>query len=557
MKVYKRLFLDSILLGVVGALAAQLFIWMLRVIQALLLKGFAGYQPPGLVHDGGAFYQIIGPHGLWLIPLVTTFGGLVAGVLVYSLAPEAEGHGTDTAVKAFHQSGGFIRARVPPLKMIASAITIGSGGAAGREGPTALISAGIGSVYATLTKRPAEERRLLVLIGMASGLSAIFRSPIGTAIFAIEVLYSDMEFDAYALLYTMLGSVVAYTVNGLFVGWQPLFQVPNGLAVPGFLDYFWYMLLGVLAGLVGTLLPLVFYGIRDAFAALPIPPHFNPAIGGLGVGLLALFLPQILGGGYGWIQQAIDGHLTAGLLLPLVFAKIVALALTVSSGGSGGVFAPSLFVGAMLGGILAQLSHQVPAAFVIVGMAAVFAGAARVPIAAMLMVTEMTGGYHFLAAAALAVMLSYVTQVTLSSRLKYNSLYEAQVAGRADSPAHHAEQLEASIQLMKTRRISVPSTFSHLDLQGLLASGIPVDMPDGKRLSLGNLKPKSPYVGRSVQESFPLDGQEDLELVAIFRQGNTLLPHPGLILQEDDRLLLITSHEAWSRLEPHLSSPSL
>jgi CIC family chloride channel protein len=557
MKLYKRLLLDSILLGVVGALSAQLFIWMLRNTQALLLGRFAGYQPPGLPHEASVLQQIVGPHGLWLIPLVTTFGGLIAGVLVYSFAPEAEGHGTDTAVRAFHQAGGFIRARVPLLKMIASAITIGSGGAAGREGPTALISAGVGSVYATLNKRSQEERRMLVLIGMASGLSAIFRSPIGTAIFAIEVLYSDMEFDAPALLYTMLGSVVAYAVNGLFVGWDPLFQVPRDLAVPGFLDYFWYILLGAVAGLVATLLPLVFYGMRDAFAALPIPPHFKPAIGGLGVGLLALILPQVLGGGYGWIQQAINGRLTVGLLLALVFAKMFALGLTVSSGGSGGVFAPSLFVGAMLGGVLAQLSHQPSAAFVVVGMAAVFAGAARVPIATMLMVTEMTGGYHLLAAAALAVMLSYFTQVTLSARFKYKSLYEAQVAGRADSPAHQAEQLETTIQLLQTCRICVPSNCSHLDLQALVASGIPIDLPDGKRLGLGFLKPKSPYVGRSVQKSFPVDGQEDLEVVAIFREGNTLLPHSGIILQADDRLLVLASQEAWSRLEPHLSPASL
>jgi CIC family chloride channel protein len=180
-----------------------------------------------------------------------------------------------------------------------------------------------------------------------------------------------------------------------------------------------------------------------------------------------------------------------------------------------------------------------------------------VPIAAMLMVTEMTGGYHLLAAAALAVMLSYLTQVTLSARFKYKSLYEAQVAGRADSPAHQAEQLETTIQLLQTCRICAPPTCSHLNLQTLLASGIPIDLPDGKRLGLGVLKSKSPYVGQSVQKSFPVDGQEDLEVVAIFREGNTLLPHSGIILQANDRLLVLASQEAWSRLELHLSPPTL
>jgi chloride channel protein, CIC family len=262
-----------------------------------------------------------------LIPVATTLGGLISGILVYSLAPEAEGHGTDTAVKAFDRAAGFIRARVPPLKMVASAITIGSGGAAGREGPTALISAGIGSVYATLTHRPDEERRLLVLIGMASGLSAIFRSPVGTAFFAIEVLYGGMEFEANALLYTMLGSIVAYTVNGLFVGYQPLFQVPPNLGIPHFSDYLWYVALGIAAGLVATLIPMAFCGIRDLFGLLHIPPHFKPAIGGLAVGLLALALPQVLGASYGWVQEAINGHLSTELLLSLIFCSNTCLCL--------------------------------------------------------------------------------------------------------------------------------------------------------------------------------------------------------------------------------------
>jgi CIC family chloride channel protein len=361
-----------------------------------------------------------------------------------------------------------------------------------------------------------------------------------------------MEFDGGALLYTLLGSVVAYAVNGLFVGWQPLFHVPAGLALPHLFDYSWYIVLGAAAGLVATLIPSVFYRIRDGFAALPIPPHFKPALGGLGIGLLAMGLPQVLGGGYGWIQEAIDGRLSLTLLLVLIFAKLLAFSLTVSSGGSGGVFAPSLYVGAMLGGLLAQLFHQPSAAFVIVGMAAVFAGAARVPLASMLMVTEMTGGYHLLPPAALAVILSYLIQVSLSAQLKYGSLYEAQVPGRADSPAHHLEHLEAAIHLLHHRRITVPETVSHLDLRALLASGIALDLPDGKRLALGSLKKKNPYVGKTIEDSFPLAEQEDLDVVAVFRQGHTLLPHSGLLLKPEDRLLVLTTPEAWRKLEPQM-----
>jgi CIC family chloride channel protein len=545
----RRLMLDTVLLGVVGALSAQLFTFMLRWAQKFFLAWMAGYQAPGLPEEGGVLRQVVGPHGFLLIPLVTTLGGLISGVLVYTWAPEAEGHGTDTAVKAFHHAGGFIRARVPLLKMIASAITIGSGGAAGREGPTALISAGIGSLYATFRGHSDDERRLLVLIGMAAGLSAIFRSPIGTAFFAIEVLYSDMEFDAGALFYTMIASVVAYVVNGVFVGWQPLFRIPASIMAPDLTAYVWYAALGIASGVVGALLPAVFYGMRDLFNALPLPVHFKPALGGLGVGLLAMALPQVLGGGYGWIQEAIDGRLTVMLLLVLLFAKMLALALTVSSGGSGGVFAPSLYVGAMLGGFLAELFHVPPAPFVIVAMAAVFGGAARVPIATLLMVTEMTGGYHLLVPAALAVMLSYFFQSILSTPLKYNSLYESQVESRADSPAHHAEHVRIGLSLLGSKPIAAGESVGRLDLLSVLQSGIPVDLPDGKQLTLVALRPESEWVGKIMEPGCGTGRFDGAEIVAVIRDGHALSSNQKTQLRPLDRVIAVISPATPSELD--------
>lgn len=555
-KAQHRLILDTIFLGIVGALGAQLFMWMLRVAQSLLLEGIAGYSPPRLPVEGGVLGELIGPHGVWLIPVATTLGGLLSGILIYSLAPEAEGHGTDTAVKSFHRAGGYLRARVAPLKLIASAITIGSGGAAGREGPTALISAGVGSLYGTALHRSDRDRRLLVLIGMAAGLSAIFRSPIGTGLFAIEVLYSDMEFDAGALLYTLLGAVVAYAVNGLFVGYEPLFHVPADLPVPRFLDYGWYVVLGIAAGAVGTLLPVIFYRVRDLFSLVPVPPHVKPAIGGLGLGLLALWLPQVLGGGYGWIQEAINGALPVKLLLLLTLGKVVALSLTVSSGGSGGVFAPSLFVGAMLGAALAELFHQPPAAFAIVGMAAVFGAAARVPVATLLMVVEMTGGYHMLVPAALSVVLSYLTQGTLSRSLTYRSLYEAQVPGRADSPAHRREHLSSALRLLGEKPGALPPATgaSHAKLKGLLASGIPVTMPDGRQLLLGVIRPDSPFAGMTIPGKHLPDMADQVEVLAAFREGRTYHPRSDFVLRAGDQLLVIASPGARERLGRHFAS---
>lgn len=393
---------------------------------------------------------------------------------------------------------------------------------------------------------------MLLLAGMAAGLSAIFRSPMGTGVFAIEVLYGNMEFEVEALLYTMLSSAVAYTVNGAFVGFRPLFQVPV-IPTPVFRDYFAYAALGVAAGLIATILPQVFYRVRDLFRALPVPLWTKPALGGLGVGLLALRLPQVLGGGYGWMQQAIDGRLAFRLILMLVLAKMVAFALTVASGGSGGVFAPSLFVGAMLGGAFAVILHQLPAVFVIVGMAAVFGAAARVPVATMLMVTEMAGGYHLLVPAGMAVMISYLIQVRLSSFLKYRSLYEGQVPGRRDSPAHYMEHIQIALQLLGRRNLPLTDKLGHLDLLRLLRSRIQFDLPGGRELTMGMVQEDTSIAGKTIGELYRQLHQYDFEIIVVMRREHVLLPHPDTVLQAMDRVIMITSPAARDQLAKYIA----
>lgn len=551
-----RLILDSVVLGVVGGLSAQLFMALLHLFTYVFLFRLAGYTAPGLPAEGHVLEQWIGPHGLWLIPLATTLGGIIAGALVYGFAPETEGHGTDTVVKAVHWTGGKLRARVAPVKMIASAITIGSGGSAGREGPTALIAAGFGSIYADVLHRSVRERRLLVLMGMAAGLSAIFRSPIGTALFAVEVLYSGIEFESEALIYCMLAAIVAYVVNGCFVGWQPLFRIPQQTIPISLADYGWYIVLGVASGVVGTVLPEVFYRIRDAFLALRIPAWIKPAIGGLLVGLIGMRLPQVLGGGYGWIQEAINGSLALHLLFILLVAKIVALSFTVSSGGSGGVFAPSLFVGAMLGGVFAIFAHQSPAGMVVIGMSAVFAGAARVPIATLLMVVEMTGGYQLLVPAALAVMLSFLVQSQLSGFCRYDSLYEGQVAGRLDSPAHRDEYVQLSLQMLEAGKVNLPPEVTHLHLAQLLKSGMTFDLPDGFQLTSGALRPESPWVGKTIASAPVRTAIPQARIAAILRGMTAVVPHPKTVLQPGDRLLIVAPQSAREQLAENLVPPS-
>ena len=536
------LLLDTVLLGVVGALSARVFEALLALFRHLFLDRIAGYHLLSHTAD-------------WRIAISTTLGGLLSGLLVYTFAPEAEGHGTDTAVKAFHRLAGIIRARVPVIKTLASAITIGSGGSAGREGPTALIAAGIGSIYAQWTRRSESDRRLLLVAGMAAGLSAIFRSPVGTAFFAVEVLYGEMEFESSALPYTLLASIVAYCVNGWFVGFGPLFRVPTDLPAPTPAGWGCFAALGLVSGLVAVLLPSTLYGIRDAFHRIPCRPHFKPAIGGLLVGLVAIPLPQVLGGGYEWIQQAIDGHLGLVLLLLLAFAKMVTFALTIGSGGSGGVFAPSLYVGAMFGCMMSHLFHQPAASFAVVGMAAVFGAAARVPIATILMVTEMTGGYVLLVGAALAVILSSLVQSFITDRfhLKYPSLYEAQVATRAYSPAHYRDQLRSALDLLRTRDAWKVPDIEGLELISLVEAGIPVRLPDGREIHQGVLRNESDYVGQPLK-SVVLGPEGQVELILVLRRTHTLWPRPGMRLEEGDHLVAIGSTAAWEAFRPNVDS---
>ncbi|MGH8156454.1 MAG: chloride channel protein, partial [Rhodanobacteraceae bacterium] len=241
-----RLIIFAVVLGVVGGLGAELFLFLLHLTQTYVLATLGHYPTISVAQAHGmALPPKPFTHFYWWMPAATTLGGLVAGALIYGLAPETEGHGTDATLNAFHRNKGRMRARVPLIKMIVSVITIGTGGSGGREGPTAQIASGVGAIAGALFKLPDDERRLVVLIGMAAGLSAIFKSPLGTAIFAVEILYSRMAFEGSALIYTLISAAVAYAVIGAFTGYTPLFLLPVDHRVVQPLDLVWFAILGV------------------------------------------------------------------------------------------------------------------------------------------------------------------------------------------------------------------------------------------------------------------------------------------------------------------------
>ncbi|MGD0663152.1 MAG: chloride channel protein [Syntrophorhabdales bacterium] len=422
----------GILIGVVSGLGAIVF-------NFLLLTGTRFFTHDLIVmtlRDASSETFLGVPLSRWMMLWIPALGGLISGLIVFNFAPEAEGHGTDAMIDSFHRKKGVIRRRVPIIKTIASAITIGSGGSAGKEGPIAQIGAGFGSFLASVLKVSDRERRIMVLAGAAGGIGAIFKAPLGAALFATEVLYRREDFEFEAIIPCILSSIVAFMVFTFHDGTAAIFHIPVfSLATPAQLPF--YAVLGVLCALVGFPYIRFFYGIRDRFfRRLNLPKAVKPAIGGLMVGVVALFLPEILGGGYPWMQSAIDGHLAIRLMAILVVAKILATSFTISSGGSGGVFAPSLFIGSMLGGVFGNISQRFfphivtePSAFVLVGMGGFFAGVAKVPIAALIMVAEMTGGYSLIVPMMIVTSLSYLL-------LGNTSLYEKQVATRVDSPAH-------------------------------------------------------------------------------------------------------------------------
>ena len=392
--------LISTSIGIVAGLGAIAFYAAIHFASDLFLGQLVGYFPPDPAGEGGrgvmSFWSSAHP---WLLPVITTLGGLAAGIIVFSLAPEAEGHGTDAAIAAFHQ-GKPIRARIPLVKLVASAITIGTGGSAGREGPAAQISAGFGSILATVLRLDAQDRRIALATGIGAGIGAIFRAPLGGAILAAEILYKD-DLEVEAIIPALIASIVGYSIFGSWSGWSPIFATPANLAFSSPPQLLYYIVLGLLCGLVGLLYARGFYGITDIFHHIPLPRWIKPAIGGLCVGLIGLVLPQALGMGYGWVQVSMGTGLLAlplWVIIILPFAKIVTTGFTVGSGGSGGIFGPGMVIGGMLGAMVWRLCYHVlpgipdtPGPFVIVGMMALFGGIAHAPIAVMLMVAEMTG----------------------------------------------------------------------------------------------------------------------------------------------------------------------
>ena len=417
----------------------------------------------------------------WWIVLVPALGGLVVGPIVTRAAPEARGHGVPEVMLAVARNRGVIRARVAVLKAIASAITIGTGGSAGREGPIVQIGSAVGSALGSAFKVSPELVRMFVACGAAGGIAASFNTPIAGVIFALEVILRDFAGRAFATV--VISAVTASVVARTLLGQAAFFHAP-AYALGSSWELVPYAFLGAVAAVAARAFTLMLYRIEDGFDGLRIPPALKPALGGLGLGALAWLVPGVLGTGHAEIERALRGELLLSSLALLAVAKMLATSLTLGSGGSGGVFAPSLFIGAMLGGavgygvdaLVPGLGVQ-PGAYALVGMGAVFAGGTWAAISAILILFELTRDYELI----LPMMVACVTSVVVAKGLSADTIYTLKLRrrgidldGESDSPLANVRVDSVMTRDVETIRVDTPLRPLLRQVEASDHSGFPV-----------------------------------------------------------------------------------
>ena len=367
----------------------------------------------------------------WNIKIwIPALGGLIVGPLVYFLAREAKGHGVPEVMEAVALKGGIIRKRVVLVKSLASAVSISTGGSVGREGPIVQIGSAIGSALGQALKVSGDRMRALVGCGAAAGIAATFNAPIAGSMFALEVVLGDFGLATFSPI--VISSVVATVVSRAYLGDTPAFIVPAYELVSSW-ELPLYLVLGVFCALVGVAFTKTLYRVEDLFDSFKFPEYLKAVVGGMILGVVGLFFPQILGVGYGAMDMALMQQIAWWLMLVLVIVKVFATSITIGSGGSGGIFAPSLFLGAMAGGFFGMVVHTLfptvtasPGAYSIVGMGAVVAATTHGPLAAILILFEMTGDYKII----LPLMFSCIVGTTVSSQVLKDSIYSLKLARR-------------------------------------------------------------------------------------------------------------------------------
>ena len=528
----------GVVIGVLAGVAAIAFVEAIEFAREHLLVRIAGYHPPEPLGEGSP--EAMGPDRRWALPVVLALGGLISGLLTFWFARETAGAGADPAIEAFHTGGGRMRARVIPVKLLASAATLGSGGTAGREGPTVQIAGAIGSVLGQRLGLGAVERRKALVAGMGAGVGAIFRAPLGGAMIGAEMLYKH-DFEADAVLMALISSIVAYSIFGSYSDFDPIFGGATEFAFSRPEELIYYAVLGVICGLLGLLYAGAFHRTTDLFEKWSIPFWVKPAIAGLLVGGIGMGAPEAIETGYGWVQQTFTeegvNNFPLLLLVALPFLRIVTTSLTVGSGASGGIFGPGMVIGGLTGAALWRLGQDLPGfpaepgPMVIIGMIAMFGAIAHTPLAMLLMVAEMTGNLSLLAPAMVAVAIATLL-------VGDTSIYRSQVESRADSPAHRDRFAFPLLTALPAYRAVVPIPV----LEDSLSPQQALEALRGARSARGVV----------VDSHGKLLGEVDLETVRTAADngsstmGDLAQPVPAVVLADmplDEALDLLTNHE--------------
>ena len=418
----------AVVIGVLGGFGALLFKKLIFSLQGLT------WARPDMAPD--SLLSVVWYRRL----LMPALGGLIVGPMIYFCAREARGHGVPEVMIAVITRNSIIRPVVVLVKTLASAISIGTGGSVGREGPIVQIGAAIASALGQLLRVRPVQLKTLVGCGVSAGIAATFNAPIAGTLFSLELIVSDFGLTSFTPI--LVSAVAATAITRHFHGNIIEFVLPQFVMV-SLWEFGLYLMLGLIAGGVGFIFSRSLYRADDLFEKTKIPQWLRPVFGGLLVGLIALMYPHIMGVGYETIRVLFDGRLTLKIMLLLVVLKIFATAVTIGSGGSGGIFAPSLFVGAMLGGAFGTIVNRLlpdmtasTGAYALVGMAAVNGACTLAPLSAIIILFELTNEYGII----LPLMFTVVMATFVSRKLSPESIYTEKLRRRGIH-AHHGEDL--------------------------------------------------------------------------------------------------------------------
>ena len=451
-----NVYLAAAITGLFTGLATFLFVYFLDNVRSFFQHYFPLYNNPDIFQDNNTFNFHL---GYWPFIFLPAIGGLAAGFISHIFSKETSGSGMDSFIESFHQMEGKLRGRIAFYKIFSTVFTLGFGGSGGKEGPVAQIGGSIGSKLNNILGGGAKARRALLLAGAAGGLGAIFHSPLGGAITAVEMIYKE-DIESDALLPCIISSISSYLLYSSLIGFHSVYSPPEIVGVQPLASYLFYIFLGFLSYFCGNLFIKIFNKVRSGFDRLPVHHILKPAIGGLVVGVIGYFFPFVLGTGEAFVQRimeiknetdSLESMLSIGSVILLILSlKIIATSFTIGSGGSGGMFGPSLYIGGLLGFLIGLIARfilpdnniSLPS-FMLVGMGTFYSGIARAPIAGMIMICEMIGSYVLLP----PLMLGSIITLTLSQKI---AIYRTQVENRFKSPAHAYE-----MDILRNIRISL------------------------------------------------------------------------------------------------------